>query len=145
MPRMIFNSGGGGGASKYLVEPGEYTVTLSSYQWKTTKDGREAAVLRMNIDDTHWVDQYLYFEDEKDVWKTSLVLRALGYSADNGADVEVNDGLLHSLIGRQSRVIIGHRPWQGEKGQMTSNTIKRWLVPGDKQEDLSIKEEDIPF
>jgi len=117
MPRINFTHEEKGG-SKFVLKPGVYEVCLVDFKWGTSEGAKTkgAPVLHLKLE-THegsWVFDQLIFHPST-AWKASAMLRCFGLEFAEGQEIDLNDELLHTIVGRSwGNIRVKNEEYQGK-------------------------------
>jgi hypothetical protein len=152
MPRIAFTNETNGDGGKFLIQPGQYPVTFTEYKFGVSKGektaGAEQVAMKLCLNADCWIWDTITFAPST-AWRASAFLLAFGIRADEGSEMDFDARVLDPLIGRECQVEIKHDTFKGK----TKNKVKAYIPQSEAKvsakakppEDLSIKEENIPF
>lgn len=152
MPTIKYDDGSNAtSGDRYLLPPGDYDLTFDAFKWGTskgeaTKDSPTLSIQLLHSSDAFVWDNLIFHP--KTYWRVSVFLRACGLKFDHGSDVNIDDALLGTLLGRVVRASVKNETYNGQ----ANNKVKGYVVakddaaaPATGPTDLGIEESSIPF
>lgn len=130
MPRITFDPDNVSGSSDFKpLEPGEYTLYLDKWEWKTSKNGHEQLSLTYLGPNNRFVYNLITFGPESMSYVNAFLL-SCGRPVKPG-EVDVDDRFMQSLHGKSVRAMV-KAVVTDPVSKKTINKIDHYLLPENK-------------